>query len=62
VTSERDGVEIDYCPSCWGIWLDKGELNILLERAQVAVRANPTVATFAPASPAVMSCEMTAVR
>lgn len=32
-TSERTGVEIDYCPSCWGIWLDRGELNLLIERA-----------------------------
>lgn len=29
----RDGVEIDVCPSCRGIWLDRGELEKLLERA-----------------------------
>jgi Zn-finger nucleic acid-binding protein len=33
VMSERQGVEIDYCPSCRGIWLDRGELDKLLERA-----------------------------
>ncbi len=33
VMSERQGVEIDYCPSCRGIWLDRGELDKILERA-----------------------------
>jgi len=28
--TERQGVEIDYCPSCRGIWLDRGELDKLL--------------------------------
>jgi len=31
--SERQGIEIDYCPSCRGIWLDRGELDKLLEFA-----------------------------
>lgn len=31
----RDGVEIDYCPICRGIWLDKGELDKLIERSNV---------------------------
>lgn len=31
--SERKGVEIDYCPTCRGIWLDRGELDKLLEQA-----------------------------
>ncbi len=31
--SERNGVEIDYCPSCRGVWLDRGELDKLLEQA-----------------------------
>ncbi len=30
--TERQGVEIDYCPSCRGIWLDRGELDKLIER------------------------------
>lgn len=30
VMSERQGVEIDYCPQCRGIWLDRGELDKLL--------------------------------
>lgn len=32
--SERQGIEIDYCPSCRGIWLDRGELDKLLEKAR----------------------------
>ncbi|HEV7300499.1 MAG TPA: zf-TFIIB domain-containing protein [Tepidisphaeraceae bacterium] len=31
--TERQGVEIDYCPNCRGIWLDRGELDKLLDRA-----------------------------
>ena len=32
VMSERQGIEIDYCPSCRGVWLDRGELDKILER------------------------------
>jgi Zn-finger nucleic acid-binding protein len=31
--SERAGVEIDYCPECRGVWLDRGELDKILDRA-----------------------------
>lgn len=31
--TERSGIEIDYCPRCRGIWLDRGELDRLLEKA-----------------------------
>src|SRR5688572_4283192 len=31
--SNRDGVEIDYCPQCRGVWLDRGELDKVIERA-----------------------------
>ncbi|MGE5681750.1 MAG: zf-TFIIB domain-containing protein [Bacillota bacterium] len=31
--SERQGIEIDYCPDCRGIWLDRGELDKILERS-----------------------------
>lgn len=31
--SERQGVEIDYCPQCRGVWLDRGELDKLIERS-----------------------------
>ena len=33
VMSERQGVEIDYCPECRGVWLDRGELDKILERS-----------------------------
>lgn len=39
VMSERQGVEIDYCPSCRGIWLDRGELDKLLDKAALAAPA-----------------------
>jgi len=32
--TERQGIEIDYCPSCRGIWLDRGELDKIIERAR----------------------------
>lgn len=31
--SERNGVEIDYCPNCRGIWLDRAELDKIIERS-----------------------------
>jgi Zn-finger nucleic acid-binding protein len=31
--SERQGIEIDYCPRCRGVWLDRGELDKIIERA-----------------------------
>ena len=31
--SERHGIEIDYCPTCRGVWLDRGELDKIIERA-----------------------------
>ena len=33
VISERQGVEIDYCPTCRGVWLDRGELDKIIERS-----------------------------
>jgi uncharacterized protein len=40
--AERQGVEIDYCPQCRGIWLDRGELDKIIERSeqQNAVKAS----------------------
>ena len=34
VISTRDGVEIDYCPECRGVWLDRGELDKIIESSQ----------------------------
>ena len=36
VMSERSGIEIDYCPSCRGVWLDRGELDKIIERSAAA--------------------------
>ena len=33
VMSERQGVEIDHCPQCRGVWLDRGELDKIIERS-----------------------------
>jgi Zn-finger nucleic acid-binding protein len=33
VMSERSGIEIDYCPTCRGVWLDRGELDKIVERS-----------------------------
>lgn len=44
--SERQGVEIDYCPECRGVWLDRGELDKLIERS--AVEAAPALTTRGP--------------
>lgn len=35
VMSDRQGVEIDYCPQCRGVWLDRGELDKVIERSTV---------------------------
>lgn len=46
VMSEKKGIEIDYCPSCRGIWLDRGELDKIIERSKEDMpepqRANPS--------------------
>ena len=36
VMSDRQGIEIDYCPKCRGIWLDRGEIDKIIERSQAA--------------------------
>ena len=47
VMTERQGLEIDYCPGCRGIWLDRGELDKLLDKAATG----PQVAAVAPRMP-----------
>lgn len=39
--SERQGIEIDYCPTCRGIWLDRGELDKLIERSTIEAAPRP---------------------
>ncbi len=56
VMADRSGVEIDYCPKCRGVWLDRGELDKIIERAAAApsipqpaaapVAAPPTQPTY----------------
>jgi Zn-finger nucleic acid-binding protein len=41
IMTERQGVEIDYCPKCRGVWLDRGELDKIIERAAPGPAANP---------------------
>jgi Zn-finger nucleic acid-binding protein len=41
VMSERQGVEIDYCPTCRGVWLDRGELDKIIARAAAMEAAAP---------------------
>ncbi len=36
VMTDRQGIEIDYCPKCRGVWLDRGELDKIIERSQAA--------------------------
>lgn len=38
---ERQTVEIDYCPQCRGIWLDRGELDKIIERTQMTLQSSP---------------------
>ncbi|WP_232676270.1 zf-TFIIB domain-containing protein [Nocardioides sp. R-C-SC26] len=40
VMSERSGIEIDYCPTCRGVWLDRGELDKIIDRS---LSQGPTV-------------------
>lgn len=42
VMADRQGVEIDYCPQCRGIWLDRGELDKIIERSQAAPMPQPS--------------------
>ena len=51
VMSERSGIEIDYCPQCRGVWLDRGELDKIIERAAAEQRRAGQPARPAPAPP-----------
>lgn len=41
VMSERQGIEIDYCPTCRGVWLDRGELDKIIERSGATEQPAP---------------------
>ncbi len=44
VMADRSGVEIDYCPKCRGVWLDRGELDKIIERAAPSPAVAPPLA------------------
>jgi uncharacterized protein len=56
VMADRGGVEIDYCPKCRGVWLDRGELDKIIERSlgapSAAMAPTPQAATQHHAAPA----------
>ncbi|MET3793954.1 MULTISPECIES: zf-TFIIB domain-containing protein [Alphaproteobacteria] len=41
VMTDRQGVEIDYCPKCRGVWLDRGELDKIIEKTAPAAPQRP---------------------
>jgi Zn-finger nucleic acid-binding protein len=43
--SSREGVEIDFCPQCRGVWLDRGELDKVIERASASLGPAPAAAS-----------------
>lgn len=51
VMSERSGIEIDYCPECRGVWLDRGELDKIIDRAAAMQPAAPAPSPQAPQPP-----------
>ena len=49
VMSERQNIEIDYCPKCRGVWLDRGELDKIIERSLTSAQPDqPPPAAYAP--------------
>ncbi|ADW74239.1 MULTISPECIES: zf-TFIIB domain-containing protein [Rahnella] len=47
VMSERQGIEIDYCPDCRGVWLDRGELDKIIEKsATLQAAERPATARY----------------
>lgn len=53
VMSERQGIEIDYCPQCRGVWLDRGELDKIIDRsaAQAPAAAPQQQPPYVPQNP-----------
>lgn len=49
--SERQGIEIDYCPQCRGVWLDRGELDKIIERSAGAAAPAPAPVRAAASPP-----------
>jgi Zn-finger nucleic acid-binding protein len=53
IMSERQGIEIDYCPTCRGVWLDRGELDKIIERSEAQGVRAPPMQPQAPQQPQV---------
>lgn len=51
VMTDRSGIEIDYCPQCRGVWLDRGELDKIIERAAPSVMGAARAPEPAPPGP-----------
>ena len=51
VMSERQNIEIDYCPTCRGVWLDRGELDKIIERSAAAEAPQPQQPAPPPPQP-----------
>lgn len=51
VITERQGVEIDYCPQCRGVWLDRGELDKIIDRTAFEAGPAPELANPEPVAP-----------
>ncbi|MCD7097430.1 zf-TFIIB domain-containing protein [Stenotrophomonas sp. MMGLT7] len=49
--ADRQGIEIDYCPKCRGVWLDRGELDRIIERTDQGSAAAPRPAAAASPPP-----------
>jgi uncharacterized protein len=49
--SDRQGIEIDYCPQCRGVWLDRGELDKIIERSAQQAPAATVGSAPQPAAP-----------
>lgn len=41
--TNRDGIEVDYCPECRGVWLDRGELDKIIERNSGYAKQTPPI-------------------
>jgi len=50
--SDRQGIEIDYCPQCRGVWLDRGELDKIIERS--APQQQPAASAPPPRQPSAL--------
>lgn len=46
--TDRQGVEVDYCPQCRGVWLDRGELDKIIERSAAATPVHGNREEYAP--------------